>query len=130
MSKADQQSLLEPKLVEAESSDHMQVATLPKVPLAATIQQLAKEKTQEAFETIIEIMKDVEVDASTRLAAAKQVLDRGWGRSKIVAEVNSTHVNVHEVLKVLSDKVKEPPKLSMVEADSVEVLQDAASVYE
>ncbi|MBX9937647.1 MAG: hypothetical protein K2Y32_00255 [Candidatus Obscuribacterales bacterium] len=44
-----------------------------------TLQQLAKQHTEEAFKVLLEVMRHAE-DDSTRLEAAKQVLDRGWGK--------------------------------------------------
>lgn len=49
-------------------------------PAPFTVQQLAREKTEEAFNTIIDIMNDYESENSTRLEAAKEVLNRGWGK--------------------------------------------------
>jgi hypothetical protein len=58
---------------------------LPGKPMARSkvpyqLQQLAKDYTEQAFEVILEIMTDTNNEASTRLEAAKQVLDRGWGK--------------------------------------------------
>lgn len=40
-----------------------------------------------ALSTIVEIMEDEEEAATTRLAAAKEVLDRGFGKAKQMVEV-------------------------------------------
>lgn len=47
--------------------------------MRATISELAREHTQEALETVLAVMREGETDA-IRLAAAVQLLDRGYGR--------------------------------------------------
>ncbi len=94
-------------------------------PASFTLQQLAKEHTEEAFETILEIMNDRENDASTRLEAAKQVLDRGWGKPSMRIDAKTVHVDVHKTLKELSNMVKEPPKLTEVIDVTVQEASDA-----
>lgn len=49
-------------------------------PAPFTVQQLARERTEDAFNTVIDIMNDPEAENSTRLEAAKEVLNRGWGK--------------------------------------------------
>jgi hypothetical protein len=51
-------------------------------PDGRTIQDLAREFTQDAFDTLVEIMADVETPPKTRVSAASAILDRGWGRPK------------------------------------------------
>lgn len=53
----------------------------PKNPYS--IKKLAQEKTQEAFDVIVGIMNNVLIEPSTRLEAAKHVLDRGWGKATV-----------------------------------------------
>lgn len=45
-----------------------------------TLAELAREYTEDALSTVVEIMKDTSVLASSRLAAANIVLDRGYGK--------------------------------------------------
>lgn len=44
------------------------------------LRELARVHTQEAFETLIEIMRDKGAKEMARLSAANSVLDRAWGR--------------------------------------------------
>lgn len=41
---------------------------------------LARERTEEALNTITEIMRDTGVNPGIRLAAAEALLSRGWGK--------------------------------------------------
>lgn len=93
-----------------------------KNPASFQLQELAREHTETALETILEIMNDCEEEGSTRLEAAKQILDRGWGKAAMKLETKSTVVNVHEVLKQMAGQLKEPPKLAeIVDVTSQEI---------
>jgi len=54
----------------------------PKVllPDGRSLSDLAKEHTQNAIETLIEIMGDDGAPQTARITAANSLLDRGWGR--------------------------------------------------
>lgn len=94
-----------------------------KVPFS--VQQLAREYTEEAIETVVGIMRgshievDEEtgvktissVDNSTRLEAAKLLLDRGWGKATVKHNVEMKSINIHATLKELADTVQAPPSL-------------------
>lgn len=54
-------------------------ANVATVALRRTLGELAREHTGEALETILAVMRSGETDA-IRLAAAVQLLDRGYGR--------------------------------------------------
>ena len=47
-----------------------------------TLNDLAREYTQEAVETMVEIMRDDTTPHAARLSAADKILERGWGRAK------------------------------------------------
>ena len=47
---------------------------------ARNIQALARAHSEAALAVVIEIMRDPAVPATTRLAAADKLLERGWGR--------------------------------------------------
>ena len=51
------------------------------------LKELAKAKTKEAIETIIEIMRDKEAPHAARLNAACALLDRGHGKPVQMTEV-------------------------------------------
>lgn len=93
-----------------------------KVPFS--VQQLAREYTEEAISTVVDIMRgshikeDEEgnrvissVDNSTRLEAAKLLLDRGWGKATVKHNVEMKSINIHATLKELADSVQAPPSL-------------------
>jgi formate dehydrogenase maturation protein FdhE len=44
------------------------------------IRSLARSHTDKALKTLKDIMEDVQVQASARVAAAVALLDRGWGK--------------------------------------------------
>jgi hypothetical protein len=92
-------------------------------PAPYSLQKLAKTHTEAALDTILGIMHDEDAEASTRLEAAKQVLDRGWGKAAIKQEIESRHINVHETLKVLAAQVQRPLTLVREEdvVDAIEV---------
>jgi hypothetical protein len=81
-------------------------------PASFQLQQHAKTYTEEAFDVILDIARDVNVEPGVRLEAAKHIIDRGWGKPQMKATINSTHFNVHETLKVLSGQLTDAPKLS------------------
>jgi len=56
--------------------------------LKATLSELAREHTQEAMETVLEVMREGDTDA-IRLAAANVILDRGYGRPQAALEVTA-----------------------------------------
>ena len=55
------------------------------------VRQLAQQLTIEAMSTIAELMRDKDVKESVRLAAATELLNRGWGRPEQAISV--THEN-------------------------------------
>lgn len=55
------------------------------------IGKLARESTPRAFQTIVEISQDVDIHPKIRLAAAKEILDRGIGKSVQQTSVTVSH---------------------------------------
>lgn len=94
-------------------------------PAPFSLQQLAKEYTADALHTIIAIMTNEENEPSTRLEAAKHLLDRGWGKSTIKAEIKSQHTDVHKVLEALASQVKDPPRLGQMQEDNGAIIDVA-----
>jgi hypothetical protein len=43
--------------------------------------ELARERTEEAVETLVAIMREEEASSTARTAAAGHLLDRGWGKA-------------------------------------------------
>ena len=59
--------------------------------MLADIKALAKEASEEAVKTLVEIMKDKAAPPAARASAANSILDRGWGKPQqtIEATVNT-----------------------------------------
>jgi len=47
----------------------------------ADVRALARQLTANALNALAEIMEDEEAPAAARIAAAKELLDRGWGKA-------------------------------------------------
>ncbi len=60
-------------------------------PIIREVQELAKEHTPDAINTLYEIMTDKRINGSARVQAATQLLDRGWGRPKQSVDVKVDH---------------------------------------
>jgi len=58
-----------------------------------TLGELAREHTEAALETVLQVMREGETDA-IRLAAAVHVLDRGFGRPQAAVEVMANTSNL------------------------------------
>lgn len=65
------------------------------------LHQLAKSYTEEALETIVGIMQNPDGDASTRLEAAKVLLDRGWGKPTVQIKQETIKYTISDLTKAL-----------------------------
>lgn len=54
--------------------------------LEGAVRELARGYTQEAIQTLYEIMSNRKESAKARVAAANSILDRGWGRPPLDVE--------------------------------------------
>lgn len=54
--------------------------------LLADVKQLAKEASQDAINTLVEIMRDKAAPPAARASAANSILDRGWGKPQQIIE--------------------------------------------
>lgn len=52
-----------------------------RLPDGRTLTQLAREHTEEAVETLVEVMRDDTAPPAARVAAADKILNRGWGQA-------------------------------------------------
>lgn len=52
------------------------------------LSELAQEKTEEALTNLCQIMNNKSASANARVAAAAEILDRGWGRAPQSLELN------------------------------------------
>jgi hypothetical protein len=98
-----------------------------------SLQQLAREHTEDAFQTVLNIMRYAEED-STRLEAAKQVLDRGWGKptvhqksETVTFDFTALEAAIVEKQDELTQKMLEAQK---AEYDNLRYLVDDVEVVE
>jgi hypothetical protein len=103
--------------------------TIQKVKITWDVKQLAKEKSRDAIETLVEIMGDKTAGAANRLAAANAILDRGYGKpvQQVEATVTSyERMSDNELLQFLMGDVIEGVVLAEQEAlDRDDALLDA-----
>lgn len=72
-----------------------------------TLQQLAKQKTEEAFKMLETLMNDPEQEGHVRLGAAKEILDRGWGKASTKIDITETKVDLNQMQNDLLAHLKE-----------------------
>jgi hypothetical protein len=91
-------------------------------PASFSLQQLAKDHTEMALRGIVHLAQFAE-NEGVKLEALKHLLDRGWGKPTMKAEINSKHVSIHTTLKELASAVQNPPRLGLLEdyGDTVNV---------
>ncbi|MBY0356559.1 MAG: hypothetical protein K2W82_01045 [Candidatus Obscuribacterales bacterium] len=71
------------------------------------ISELAKEYTEEALTTLIEIARDKKAPASARVHAASALLDRGWGKPAIHIESVNMALTYEDFLAQLPPPTEE-----------------------
>ncbi len=104
-------------LIESAPALPAKVEPVPKNPYS--IKKLAQEKTQEAFDVMMKIMENPLVDPSTRLEAAKQILDRGWGKPTVQVKTEQISYTLKDVQEVLLER-KTDVDLRIEEARKIE----------
>lgn len=67
------------------------------------IKSLARTQTRQAFETLVQIMRDKNAPAHARVSAANAILDRGWGKpmQPIVSEDGKPLEFIHRIERVI-----------------------------
>jgi hypothetical protein len=70
------------------------------------VRELAREHTEEAIRTLAAIMQDGKEPAAARVRAAECLLDRGWGRAEMTANVklprNVRDLSTDELLAIIA----------------------------
>jgi len=71
------------------------------------VQELAREKSPEAIETLSNIMRDEKAPPAARVAAANALLDRGYGKptqpiSQTVAKVDPSSLSDEELAAIVA----------------------------
>jgi len=78
-----------------------------------TLSQLAREHTEEAVNTLIEVMRDGSAPAAARVSASDKILNRGWGQAPQTITVNDD---------------REPRDLSSLDEAQLEALETIRSL--
>ena len=60
------------------------------------VRELARQHTDDAIQTLVEVMNNAQENSRARVAAAEALLDRGWGRPDSSVNVSSTVSITHE----------------------------------
>lgn len=70
----------------------------PKIllPDGRSLLDLAREHTQDAVQTLVEVMIDKDAPPPARVSAASAILDRGWGKPKQDIDVGDRLGNILE----------------------------------
>lgn len=88
------------------------------------VRLLAKEWTHDAIKTLAEIMNDKAANPSARVAAAQNLLDRGWGKSAQIVEATVNHYDrmTDDELKLLVEGtvIATGPNSGRIELEEVE----------
>src|SRR5512140_280147 len=72
------------------------------------VQELAREKSPEAIETLANVMRDDKAPPAARVAAANALLDRGYGKptqpiSQTLAKVDPSSLSDHELAAIVAN---------------------------
>lgn len=87
------------------------------------IKALARDRSAEALETLTEVMRDKSAGATTRVAAANAILDRGYGKPQQVIEATLTafdQMTDDELLALLTGSRLKTIEGEVIEATSVD----------
>jgi hypothetical protein len=81
-----------------------------------TIRELAKSYTEEAIQTLVDVMKNPKAGLSTKVSAACALLDRGWGKPAQYIESLNVGMSYLDFLERLSHE-KEDDELNGIIVD-------------
>lgn len=70
----------------------------------STLRELAREHTEEALATLLTVMGDSDSDAA-KVSAAKEILDRGYGKSRTVLSGDEDGNPVELIHKIVLEGV-------------------------
>lgn len=100
------------------------------VPNKVTIElkKVAAVHGEDAINTIVEIMNDLEVPANVRIAAASMLLDRGFGKPKMELELSGEigHIDKSELDERYSKNMERTAELARMTKDRIELLKKGA----
>lgn len=74
-----------------------------------TLSELARDHTEEAVETLVEVMRNKDAPPSARVMASDKILNRGWGQAP-------------QTINITDDQLEEPD-LSGLRDDQIEALR-------
>lgn len=92
----------------------------------AEVQKLARESTPEAMETLRTIMRNKKAPDAARVAATREILDRGWGKAlqaSVVANLNHDEEDQRPLKELSHDELM--AKLNQV----TQRIEDALAEY-
>ena len=88
----------------------------PKIllPDGRSLKDLAREHTEDAVLTLLDVMKDASAPKKDRIAAAEAVLDRGWGKptQEFDAGENLANMMIATITRQVVDVKDEPKQLT------------------
>lgn len=93
---------------------------------------LCREYTKEAVGTLVEIMRDVNAPANSRVKCAIEILDRGWGKAPVTVNVSAggaldlSSASDDELRKIIEENTKS----LMAEAEESPDEDDFAAFFE
>ena len=85
------------------------------------LKDLARQHTQNALQTLVEIMGDDEAPANARLTAANSLLDRGWGKATTHTEIGVDvydRMSTEELIAFISDSLPNKSLPKIIEHDA------------
>ena len=76
------------------------------------VQELARESTEAAMETLVSICTGKKEPSAARVAAANAILDRGWGKAPATLTVNRnrdvSELSTDELLAIIAGEEDKP----------------------
>jgi len=79
-----------------------------------TVTSLAREFTEEALLTQVEIMRDPDTPAREKLKAAENIISRGWGAAKQQIEMTATVEHEHTVSRINFAEMTQEARMNLL----------------
>lgn len=79
---------------------------MAKAPLE--VRSLARQHTEQAIQTLVEVMNNPKAQSRSRVSAAQSLLDRGWGKPKETIDHGVTG-ELAELLRVIDGRTRGLP---------------------
>ena len=95
---------------------------MPKKRAYFSLQLYARQKTKQAFDTIVNVMEQPKTPPQARLMAAGMVIDRGWGKAAQLVAIDG---EIRQLVEVKLSVVQ-PKTLDAVVSKDVSRIEDAS----